>query len=220
MLDYRNHFSRLKMLFSNKHRFFKKRLKKNIVTNLVFYGLMVSIIASCHVKYNTNEYLKYSLDSEHILLKESISKSGIVSCYFIPNDVLICDEIAKNNIPFEQKTLDSLRSVYKKNIYFKIKVPISFELSEQKISSYANSICRNIFISTITQSDSMQCVTSLYARQYGTVDQAEILLVFNNNNRIINNGVRILYTDRDLGLGRLTFIFSAQDFRNLPTLIN
>lgn len=176
---------------------------------------------------NSKQMEAYIEKSGNGLIKSNNEKQVKVSVNFRPSDLLVEQELKA--FPYTTlKTIDSLRNIYQKNLYFVLHM--SYKEQEvltglvgesNKFSEMVEKLSfeMNNYISLTTDiGDTLQLLDFVYPRMYGMSGGTDIMFVFENK---IHSGIEELHFNLNecgLNIGKMQFPFKVRDIYSIPRL--
>ncbi len=177
---------------------------------------------------DVESYLKYIVNENNGLVKQSKTNNLTMILEYKPIDYLALLEIDKFSLSMNQNTFDSLKGNYNNQLFFVLKLQADGENDFLKANSnnqedffkrveyYNTSFINDVIL--IQGQDTISCVSANLERNFGISPQTNIGLIFENKT-IRNEDFCIQIYDKEFGSSKTNFCFDKNSLTNIPNII-
>lgn len=194
------------------------------------FQLLMCLIISCDntKTLDVESYLKYIVNENNGLVKQSKTNNLTMILEYKPIDYLALLEIDKFSLSMNQNTFDSLKGNYNNQLFFVLKLQADGENDFLKANSnnqedffkrieyYNTSFINDVIL--IQGQDTISCVSANLERNFGISPQTNIGLIFENKT-IRNEDFCIQIYDKVFGSSKTNFCFEKNSLTNIPNII-
>lgn len=196
--------------------------------------LIGCVSSSCNHSMEPSVYLRWLNNPENGVVLSKKNNGFIVTVKYLPTDYFISKELIKTK---DIAQADSIRSLYKDNVYFIMhidndpeKIEESADIMFRDIHGYPD-YAERVYNLNFSLEESIELkigdatynpvLTSL-ENHYGLDGGRNIIIVFSpqKKNQVLNlqEGAEFIYDDQTFGMGQTHFYYSAETFNNIPDL--
>jgi len=205
------------------------RMNKQWSYNLcVIVVMIICNMVSCKQKTVNQQQLEaYIAQTDHGLIYTHDDKRVKASVKYKPFDFLV-DQQLQAITSFSGNTIDSLRGIYAKNLYFVLhltsrdqEVLSGFSGDAHTFSEMVEKLSFDMgnYVSLTTEKgDTLQMVDFVYPRMYGMSGSTDIMFAFENKIPSDTHELSFNLSEFGLNIGKMKFTFTVKDIISVPKL--
>lgn len=194
---------------------------------IVFLSALFGFISCRQSIVDHKQMEAYIEKSVNGLTKANDDKKIKVSVTFRPSDFLVEQQLQSMK-PFTRQTIDSLRTMYGRNIYFVLHLAYR---DKEVLTGFADDVAKfsdmvdkfsfemgNYVSLTTEKGDTLQLLDFVYPRMYGMSGSTDIMFSFENKIKPGTNELNFNLSEFGLNTGKMQFPFKVKDIASVPHL--